>query len=65
MIRKFRRIFRSPSTSTAIKTEPNHQTNSSDSTPDDISQNKHGSSSITNRLYTGRKKNTFLLYLYY
>lgn len=56
MIRKFRRIFRSPSTSTTIKTELNHQTSSLDSTPDDTSNNKQGSSNVTNRLYTGNEK---------
>jgi len=57
MMRKFRRIFRSPSTSTTIKNETNHQMSSSDSTPDDMLHKKQGSSSVTNRLYTGRKKN--------
>ena len=55
MIRKFRRIFRSPSTSTTIKNETNHQTSSLDSTSDDTLHNKQGSSSVTNRLYTGSK----------
>jgi hypothetical protein len=61
MIRRFRRIFRSPAT----KNEPIHPTsNNSDSTPDNVPQNKQRSSSATNHLYTGReKKTTILLYI--
>jgi hypothetical protein len=65
MMRKFRRIFRSPSTATTIKNETNHQMSSSDSTPDDMSHKKQGSSSVTNRLYTGRKKTTILIHVFF
>lgn len=62
MIRKFRRIFRSPSTATTIKNETTHQTSNSD----DASHNKQGASSISNRLYTGRKKNhNLFIYIFF
>jgi hypothetical protein len=58
MMRKFRRIFRSPTTATATttKNEPIQPTSSSDSTSDNMLHNKQRSSSATNHLYTGTEK---------
>jgi hypothetical protein len=65
MIRKFRRIFRSPATATTIKNETIHQTSSSDLTPDNTAHNKQGSSSLINRLYKGRKKkHNYFMYIH-
>jgi hypothetical protein len=62
MIRKFRRIFRSPSnTSPTIKSETIHKTSSSDSTPDDASYVKQGSSTLP---HTGKQKILFFLSVY-
>ncbi len=72
MIRKFRRIFRAPSSppsttarTTTTKNETMHKTSSSDSTLDDTSYIEKGSSSITNHLYSGKEKknNSFTLFL--
>lgn len=54
MIRKFRRIFRSPPTPTTIKNETNPHPTSSTSDP--MSPNKPGSSSVTNHLYSGKQE---------
>lgn len=61
-MRKFRRIFRAPSSPPSItakttnKNENIYKTSSLDSTLDDTSYAKKGSSIVTNHLYSGKEK---------
>ena len=71
MMRKFRRIFRAPSsppstttTTTSPKNENMHKTSSSDSTLDDTSFIKKGSSTVTNHVYLGKEKKILLFILF-
>ncbi|CAF3334521.1 unnamed protein product [Rotaria socialis] len=51
MIRKFRKIFRTPSSVTANKNENSHKATTADSNPCDTSHVKQGSSAVSNHVH--------------
>ncbi|CAM4781529.1 unnamed protein product [Rotaria magnacalcarata] len=51
MIRKFRKIFRTPSSVTANKNENSHKATTADSNPCDILHVKQGSSAVSNHVH--------------